>query len=219
VPLHVAGGLPEVACTVYSNVVMVAGLRPGETLLVHGGASGIGTMAIQLAKAVGAVVACTAGSEAKLQRCRQLGADITINYNAEDFAGKVKADVILDIIGAKYLSRNIKALSPGGRLVIIGMQGGSRAEIDLGVLLQKRATVYATTLRARPVGEKEKVVSAVREHVWPLLGQGRIVPIIDCELPMTEAARAHRLLDESQHTGKILLRTPDGRTAPAYMED
>ena len=219
VPLHVAGGLPEVACTVYSNVFMVAGLQPGETLLVHGGGSGIGTMAIQLAKAFGAVVACTAGSEAKLQRCRQLGADITINYNAEDFAEKVQADVILDIIGAKYLSRNIKALNRGGRLVIIGMQGGSRAEIDLGVLLQKRATVYATTLRARPVGEKEKVVSAVREHVWPLLGEGRIVPVIDCELPMTGAAQAHRLLDVSQHTGKILLRTPDGRTAPPHVED
>jgi putative PIG3 family NAD(P)H quinone oxidoreductase len=219
VPPHVAGGLPEVACTVYSNVFMTAGLRPGETLLVHGGGSGIGTMAIQLAKAFGAVVACTAGSEAKLRRCRQLGADITINYNAEDFTEKVKADVILDIIGAKYLAMNIKALSPGGRLVIIGMQGGSRAEVDLGVLMQRRASVYATTLRARPVNEKEKVVSGVREHVWPLLGDGRIVPVIDCELPMTEAAQAHRLMGASQHTGKILLRTPGRRTAPAHVED
>jgi NADPH:quinone reductase-like Zn-dependent oxidoreductase len=150
---------------------------------------------------------------------RHLGADITIDYKAEDFEEKVKADVILDIIGAKYLSRNIKALKPNGRLVIIGMQGGSRAEIDLGVLLQKRAAVHATTLRARPVDEKEKVVSGVREHVWPLLGDGRIVPVIDCELPMTEAAQAHRLMDGSQHTGKILLRTPGGRTAPAPVED
>jgi putative PIG3 family NAD(P)H quinone oxidoreductase len=219
VPVHAAGGLPEVACTVYSNVFMTAGLRPGETLLVHGGASGIGTMAIQLAKAFGARVACTAGSEEKLQRCRELGADITINYNAEDFAEKVKPDVILDIIGAKYLSRNIKALNPNGRLVIIGMQGGSRAEIDLGVLLQKRAAVYATTLRARPASEKAEVVSAVREHVWPLIGEGRVVPVIDCEFPMPEAARAHRLMDTSQHTGKILLRSPGGPTARAHVED
>ena len=149
------------ACTVHSNVVTLAGLAAGETLLVHGGTSGIGTMAIQLGRALGARVACTAGTAAKLDRCRELGADLAICYASEDFVaaladftGGLGADVILDIIGASYLQRNVTALAPGGRLMVIGLQGGTRAELDLNALLRKRASVHATSLRARPVPEK-----------------------------------------------------------------
>ena len=155
----------------------------GETLLVHGGSSGIGTMAIQLGKAFGARVACTAGSARKLARCRELGADIAINYREEDFVAALHAatdgagaDVILDLMGASYLARNLAAVATDGRLVIIGRQGGSRAELDLGVLQGKRASVHATTLRARPAGQKAAVVAAVRDHVWPLIGAGKVQP-------------------------------------------
>jgi putative PIG3 family NAD(P)H quinone oxidoreductase len=207
-----AAAFPETACTVYANVFQLAGLASGETLLVHGGSGGIGTMAIQLAKAFGARVACTAGSPEKLARCRELGADLAINYRAEDFVEAVKeatggagADVILDIMGASYLARNLAALATNGRLVVIGRQGGSRAELDLGVLQAKRASLHATTLRARPAREKAAVVTAVREHVWPLIDAGKVAPVVDRELPMSQAAQAHRVMDASDHVGKILL--------------
>ncbi len=207
-----AAAFPETACTVYANVFQLAGLTSGETLLVHGGSSGIGTMAIQLGKAFGARVACTAGSAEKLARCRELGADVAINYRDEDFVaalldatGGAGADVILDIMGASYLARNLAALATGGRLVIIGRQGGSRAEIDLGVLQGKQASVHATTLRARPANEKAAVVAAVHDHVWPLIDAGKVAAVIDRKLPMSQAAQAHRALAASEHIGKILL--------------
>ncbi len=207
-----AAALPEAACTVYSNVFQVGGLTPGETLLVHGGASGIGTVAIQLARANGARVICTAGTAEKLARCRALGADVAISYRNEDFVEVVRdvtggsgADLILDIMGASYLARNLLALATGGRLVIIGRQGGNRAELDLGVLQGKRASIHATTLRARPVGEKAAIVSAVRENVWPLVSAGKLVPVIDQTLPMSSAAAAHRVLEAGDHIGKVLL--------------
>jgi putative PIG3 family NAD(P)H quinone oxidoreductase len=212
VDMTAAAAFPETACTVYANVFQLARLTAGQTLLVHGGSSGIGTMAIQLGKAFGARVACTAGSPEKLTRCRELGANVAINYRDEDFVaalldatGGAGADVILDIMGASYLARNLAALAAGGRLVIIGRQGGSRAEIDLGVLQGKRASVYATTLRARPAPEKAAVVAAVRDHVWPLIDAGKIAAVIDRELPMSQAAQAHRAMASSEHIGKILL--------------
>ncbi|NML52376.1 NAD(P)H-quinone oxidoreductase [Streptomyces sp. R302] len=215
VDLATAAALPEVACTVWSNVFMIAHLRPGETLLVHGGASGIGTMAIQLAKAVGAKVAVTAGSPEKLARCAELGADVLIDYRAQDFVeelhkatGGAGADVILDIMGAKYLDRNIQALAVNGRLVIIGLQGGVKGELNLGALLAKRAAVMATTLRARPLQEKAAIVAAVREHVWPLVEGGTVRPVVDRTLPMPEAAEAHRVLESGAHVGKVLLLAP-----------
>jgi len=208
VDLVTAAALPEVACTVWSNVFQACHLRPGETLLVHGGSSGIGTMAIQLGKAIGARVAVTAGSAAKLDACRALGADVLINYREQDFVevlGDGGADVILDVIGAKYLDRNIDALAVNGRLVVIGMQGGVKAELNLGKLMAKRAAVLSTSLRARPLHEKAAIVAAVREHVWPLLENDRIHPVIDRVLPLAEAAEAHRLMESSTHIGKILL--------------
>ncbi len=215
IDLRQAAALPEVVCTVWSNVFMVAHLRPGETLLVHGGSSGIGTMAIQLAKAVGAKVAVTAGTAQKLERCAELGADILINYREQDFVAEVKkatdgagADVILDNMGAKYLDRNVQALAVNGRLAIIGMQGGVKGELNIGALLSKRAAISATSLRARPLGEKAAIVAAVREHVWPLLDAGHVRPVIDRELPMNEASAAHRLVEESGHVGKVLLVAP-----------
>ena len=212
VSLTHAGGLPETVCTVYSNVFLIARLHAGETLLVHGGASGIGTTAIQLAKNFGATVAVTAGSEDKLKTCRELGADITINHRDEDFAEKIKdatggrgADVILDIIGAKYLARNIDALAADGRIACIGMQGGTKAELELSKLMVKRATLSCTTLRARPPDQKAAIVAAVREHVWPLVEAGKVRPVIYRELPFAEAPEAHRIMADSTHTGKILL--------------
>jgi putative PIG3 family NAD(P)H quinone oxidoreductase len=208
-----AAALPEAACTVHSNVVTLGGLAPGEMFLVHGGASGIGTMAIQLCRALGARVACTASTTAKLDRCRELGADLAISYVTEDFVAAVSnftggagADVILDIIGASYLQRNVTALATGGRLMVIGLQGGTRAEIDLNALLRKRARVHATTLRGRPVPEKTAIVSAVREQVWPLVESGQVRPVIETVLPLAEADQAHRLMEAGSHVGKILLR-------------
>ncbi|GAA2299157.1 NAD(P)H-quinone oxidoreductase [Nonomuraea roseoviolacea subsp. roseoviolacea] len=205
VPLADAAALPEVACTVWSNVFMLARLRKGETLLVHGGASGIGTFAVQLAKALGSQVVTTAGSEAKLRRLRELGADETVNYREQDFSELVRADVVLDIIGGSYLAGNLKALNPGGRLVIIALQGGARAEIDLGVLLTKRLSVHGTTLRARPVEEKGVIVRSVADSVWPLVGAGAVRPVVHARVPMSDAAEAHRMLDSGEHIGKILL--------------
>jgi putative PIG3 family NAD(P)H quinone oxidoreductase len=207
-----AAALPEVVSTVWSNVFMLAGLRPGETLLIHGGTSGIGTMAIQLAKAVGARVFVTVGSPEKAEAARALGADLAINYKEEDFVAAVReatdgrgVDVILDNMGAKYLPRNIDALAPNGRLVVIGLQGGSRGELDLAKLMAKRAAVLATTLRGRPADEKAAIVSSVREHVWPLIESGQVKPVVDRVLPMSEAAEAHRVVQDSKHIGKVLL--------------
>ncbi|MEU6862557.1 NAD(P)H-quinone oxidoreductase [Streptomyces sp. NPDC046876] len=212
VDLVTAAALPEAACTVWSNLFMVAHVRPGETVLVHGGSSGIGTMAIQLAKAVGATVAVTAGGPEKLARCKELGADVLIDYREQDFVAELKAatggagaDVVLDIIGAKYLARNVDALAVNGRLVVIGMQGGVKAELNLATLLTKRAAIAATTLRARPLQEKAAIVAAVREHVWPLVEAGRVKPVVHTVLPMQEAAEAHRVVEASTHVGKVLL--------------
>lgn len=210
-----AAALPEVACTVWSNVFMTGHLRPGEVVLFHGGSSGIGTMGIQLAREVGATVAVTASSTAKLEACRTLGAEILIDYTTGDFVTEIKeatggrgADVILDLIGAKYLDRNIKALATAGRLVIIGMQGGTKAELNIGALLAKRGAVIATSLRARPDEEKAAIVAAVREHVWPLVEAGRVVPMIHETVPLAEAGRAHQILEEGRHIGKVVLTVP-----------
>jgi putative PIG3 family NAD(P)H quinone oxidoreductase len=209
VDLVTAAGLPEVVCTVWSNVFQVCHLRPGETLLVHGGSSGIGTMAVQLGKAIGAKVAVTAGSAAKLEACRELGADVLINYREQDFVEEVAqlggADVILDVIGAKYLDRNLDALAVNGRLVIIGMQGGVKAELDIAKLMSRRAAVAATSLRARPLEEKAAVVASVREHVWPLIESGVVKPVVDRVFPLEDVAEAHRLLESSTHVGKLVL--------------
>ncbi|GAA1388560.1 NAD(P)H-quinone oxidoreductase [Kitasatospora putterlickiae] len=208
-----AAALPEVVCTVWSNVFLTAHLRPGETVLVHGGASGIGTMAIQLAKAVGARVAVTAGGPEKLARCAELGADVLIDYREQDFVevlreatGGAGADVILDIMGARYLGRNVDALAVNGRLVIIGLQGGVNGELNLNTLLRKRGAVIATNLRGRPLAEKAAIVAAVREHVWPLVASGVVKPVVDRVLPLTEAAEAHRVLEAGAQVGKVVLR-------------
>lgn len=211
VDLVTAASLPEVACTVWSNVFMVAGLRAQETFLVHGGAGGIGTMAIQLAAAYGARVAATAGSPEKLRTCRELGAELAIDYREQDFVAEVKAlggaDVILDNMGAKYLGRNVDALATEGRLVVIGMQGGTKGELDLGRLLAKRGAVIATSLRSRPAEDKAAICAAVVEHVWPLVADGRVRPMIHASYPLAQAARAHTVLEESSHVGKVLLTT------------
>ncbi|MFC4005049.1 NAD(P)H-quinone oxidoreductase [Prauserella oleivorans] len=210
VELISAAGLPEVACTVWSNVVQLAGLSEGDVLLVHGGAGGIGTHAIQVGKALGATVAVTAGSAERLDRCRQLGADITINYREQDFVEELKkhtagADVILDNMGAKYLGRNVDALADGGHLVVIGMQGGVKGELNIGKLLRKRGTVSATALRSRPVEQKGAIVADVRERLWPLVAEGTVQPVIDQVLPLADAAEAHRALEEGGVFGKVLL--------------
>jgi putative PIG3 family NAD(P)H quinone oxidoreductase len=209
-----AAALPEVACTVWSNVFMVAGLVPDETLLVHGGAGGIGTFAIQLASALGARVITTAGSAAKLETCTALGADVAINYRESDFVAAVKdatdghgADVILDNMGAAYLGRNIDVLATEGRLVIIGMQGGTKGELDIGKLLRKRGAVIATALRSRPTGEKAAICRAVVEHVWPLVADGLVKPVVHTSLPLAEASAAHALMEAGDNVGKILLTT------------
>jgi putative PIG3 family NAD(P)H quinone oxidoreductase len=209
VDLVEAAALPEVACTVWSNLVMVGGLRAGETVLVHGGGSGIGTFAVQFARALGARVAVTAGSREKLERCRELGAEILINYKEEDFTERMReaggADLVLDIMGGSYLDANLRSLATNGRLVIIALMGGRRAEADLGRMLAKRLSVHATTLRSRPLEEKAAIVSGVLEQVWPLVEQGVVRPVVDRSVPMRNAAEAHRVMETSAHTGKILL--------------
>ncbi len=214
IDLITAAALPEVACTVWSNVFMVAGLQSGDRFLVHGGAGGIGTMAIQLAHALGATVFTTAGSSDKLALCRDLGADVAISYRDEDFVEVVKretdghgADVVLDNMGAKYLGRNVDVLATEGRLVVIGMQGGIKAELNLGTLLRKRGAVIATSLRARPVEGKAAICAAVAEHVWPLVADGSVRPIVHTTMPLAEAGAAHALLESGDVSGKILLTT------------
>ena len=215
VSLHDAAALPEVACTVWSNLVMTANLTPGEVLLIHGGASGIGTHAIQVARALGNRIAVTAGSRAKLDLSAELGADILISYRDEDFVEQVRGatdgigvDVILDIMGAAYLDRNLDALAPDGRLVIIGMQGGVNAELNIGKLVGKRLHVIGTALRGRPVGGahgKSVIVDAVVASVWPMIGDGRVRPVIGARYPIERAADAHRALAGGDTYGKVLL--------------
>jgi putative PIG3 family NAD(P)H quinone oxidoreductase len=214
VDLESAAGLPEVVATVWSNVFMLAGLREGETLLVHGGGGGIGTMAIQLGKAFGARVAVTAGSAEKLTRCAELGADIGIDYRQQDFVEELRAatdghgaDVILDIIGGAYLDRNVEALATSGRLVVIGTQRGAAGELSLSRLQDKRGAVLATRLRPRPPGEKAAIIDSVEEHVWPLIEAGKVRPVVHRVYALDDVREAHRTLEASTHVGKVLLRT------------
>jgi putative PIG3 family NAD(P)H quinone oxidoreductase len=214
VSLADAAALPEVACTVWSTVFQTARLRAGETFLVHGGGSGIGTFALQLARARGVVPYCTARA-AKHDAVLALGAERAFDYTAEDFVPALAtatdghgADVILDSIGGKYLDRNLDALARNGRLVIIGLQGGRRAELDLAKLLAKCGSIASAGLRGRPAVEKSAIVAAVRQHVWPLVAAGRVRPVIDRRLPMTDAAEAHRIMERGDHVGKILLVRP-----------
>ena len=214
-----AAGLPEVACTVWSNLAMTANLKAGEFVLVHGGASGIGTHAIQVAHALGARVAATAGSRAKLDLCGDLGADIVISHRDDDFVEQVRAatdsrgaDVILDIMGAAYLDRNLQALAVDGRLVIIGMQGGVKAELNIGTLISKRLQVIGTALRARPVEGphgKSDIVDATVKSVWPLIAAGAVRPVIGARFPIQQAAEAHQMLASGETFGKILLSVSD----------
>ena len=205
-----AAALPEVACTVWSNVFMRADLQPGEVLLVHGGGSGIGTMAVQLATRHGSRVFATVGSPGKAERVRALGAERAVLYRDEDFVEVLRevggADVILDVIGAKYLSRNVQALADGGRLVVIGLQGGAKAELDLGALLAKRGSVHATALRSRPAAQKAAIVQAVLANVWPAVEAGDVRPIVDRVLPLDQAPEAHRVMEASEHVGKVVLQ-------------
>ena len=215
VDLVTAASLPEVAATVYSNLVMTAQLQAGETVLIHGATGGIGTMAIQLAKALGAHVATTAGTAEKVGTAKAfLGADIAINYAEESFPESLRAqnggngaDVILDVVGAKYLGQNVDALADYGRLVVIGLQGGTKAELDLNMLLRKRAAIIATSLRPRPVEEKTVIMNAVRDAVWPLVADGRIRPLVAKTFPLDHAQAAHRYFDSGEHVGKVLLVT------------
>jgi putative PIG3 family NAD(P)H quinone oxidoreductase len=206
-----AASLPEIACTVWSNVVMATDLQPGETLLVHGGAGGVGTHAIQVGKALGAMVAVTAGSDERLARCAELGADILVNYREQDFVKEVRAategrgaDVVLDNMGAAYLARNLDVLARHGRLVIIGMQGGVTGELNIGQLLSKCAGVAATNLRYRPVEEKATIIADVALHLWPLIESGEVRPVVSETFPMRRAADAHRAM-EAGPFGKVVL--------------
>jgi putative PIG3 family NAD(P)H quinone oxidoreductase len=206
-----AAALPEVAATVWSNVFMIAALQPRELLLVHGGAGGIGTFAIQLGKALGASVACTVGSAEKAAACRELGADLAINYREQDFVAEVRrfrasgANVILDNMGAAYLDRNVEVLADEGRLVVIGLQGGAKGEINLRTLLAKRGAVVATALRSRPDAEKAAIMASVKENVWPLVADKTVRPVIFTTVALDDVRRAHELVEESGHIGKVLL--------------
>ncbi|TLF77443.1 NAD(P)H-quinone oxidoreductase [Nocardia cyriacigeorgica] len=213
VSVTAAAALPEAAATVWSNVVMAGGLRAGQTLLIHGGGSGIGTHAIQVGKALGARVAVTAGSQFKLDRCRELGADTLINYRDQDFVSVVTAeyggaDVILDIMGAGYLARNVDTLAEDGDLTIIGLQDGAVAEVNLAVLLGKRGSIHVTNLRRRPEqghGSKADIIADLRTNLWPRIAEGVVRPVVSAEIPIAEVAGAHPLLDSAQTVGKVLL--------------
>ncbi|MFJ6003539.1 NAD(P)H-quinone oxidoreductase [Arthrobacter sp. NPDC092385] len=212
VDLVQAAGLPETAATVWSNLVLQAGLGRGDDVLIHGASGGIGVMAVQVSLALGAVPHVTAGSAAKLDVARSLGVRTLIDYREQDFVQELLtatdgrgADVILDVVGAAYLARNVESLAPGGRLVVIGLQGGARAELDLAALMRKRASVAGTTLRARPVAEKAAIMAAVRDNVWPLVASGAVRPFVDRTFPLAQVAEAHTYFDSGEHTGKILL--------------
>jgi putative PIG3 family NAD(P)H quinone oxidoreductase len=218
VDLVTAAALPEVTCTVWSNLVMAAGLSAGEWLLVHGGASGIGTCAVQVARALGVRCVTTVGTAEKAEAVRALGAEHVCNYREQDFVDVVGdvtdgrgVDVVLDVIGAKYLDRNLRCLAAGGRLVVIGLQGGTRAELDLNRLMRSRASILGSTLRARPVDEKGVIVDAVREHVWPLVETEQVRPVVHEVFDMRDAAAAHATMADSAHVGKLLLVPPAAR--------
>lgn len=207
-----AAALPETFFTVWSNVFDRAQLKSGEHFLVHGGSSGIGTAAIQLAKAFGATVYTTAGSDGKCRACLDLGADVAINYKQQDFVTECKAasrdhgmDVILDMVAGDYMPRNIEAAAPDGRIVIIAVLGGAKAEIDFSQIMRKRLVITGSTLRNRSVEFKADIAGKLKRQVWPLLEAGRIKPVIYKTLPLAEAAAAHRLMESSRHTGKIML--------------
>ncbi|MET8816327.1 NAD(P)H-quinone oxidoreductase [Streptomyces sp. NPDC004549] len=200
-----AAGLPEAVATVWSNIVMTAGLKKGETFLIHGGAGGVGTMAIQIAKALGARVVTTVGGPGKAARARELGADVTIDYRAQDFTEHGPYDVVLDVVGGSYLERNVRSLAPDGRLVVIGLQDGLEANLNLAELVFKRASVHGTTLRTRSKEQKAEIVAEVRDQVWPMIESGAVQLVVDRRLPMSQAAEAHRLMEEGGHIGKILL--------------
>ena len=204
-----AAALPEVTCTVWSNVFQLAALQPGERLLVHGGTSGIGTCAIQLAARHGAHVTVTVGSPEKAARARELGAARAVRYKEEDFVEAGPYDVILDNMGAKYLERNVTALATNGRLVVIGMQGGVKGELNLSMLMAKRAAVHATSLRARPAAEKAAIVGAVLAAVWPAVESGEVRPVIDRVLPLDKVSEAHRVVESSTHVGKVVLQVAE----------
>jgi putative PIG3 family NAD(P)H quinone oxidoreductase len=204
-----AAALPETVLTVWANVFDTAALAPHETLLVHGGASGIGTTAIQMARAHGARVAVTAGSPEKLDLCRRLGADIVIDHRSQDFAAVLEADggadVILDMVGGDYVARNIAVLKPGGRMVSIAFLRGSRVEIDLMRVMLRRLTLTGSTLRARPVAEKARLAGSVHATVWPWIEAGRLRPVIDAAFPLADAEAAHRRMQAGANAGKIVL--------------
>lgn len=209
-----AAGLPEAACTVYSNIGMLAGLRPGQTLLVHGGTGGMGSHAVLWAKALGARVIATSGGERKVRASRELGADLVIDHRDEDFVERALAftdgvgvDVVLDVVGPSYLHRNLEVLAPNGHLAIIAAGAGADATLPIGQLMRKRATVSGTTLRARPAAEKAEIVAAVRRDVWPFVEDGRVRPVIDAVVPIADAAEAHRRLASGDVIGKLLLAT------------
>jgi len=214
VDLISAAALPEAVATVWSNIFMGAHLKDGETILVHGGASGIGTMAIQLAVAHGARALCTVGSTDKMDFCTRLGADVAINYKEAEWASVVKeatnqagADVILDIMGAKYLQDNVKSLAFDGRLVVIGMQGGTKGEVDLGRLMSRRGSITGAGLRARSVEDKGRILAEVVGHVWPLFAAKKVRPIVYRTFPLEAVAKAHETLEQSTQIGKVLLTT------------
>jgi putative PIG3 family NAD(P)H quinone oxidoreductase len=207
-----AAALPEVAATVYSNLFLEAGLAAGDTVLIHGGAGGIGTMATQLVAAAGAHPIVTAGSPEKLEYCRGFGAEAGIDYRTEDFVDRIReltagqgADIVLDVIGAKYLERNVRALAVGGRLVVIGLQGGAKAELDLGLLMSRRARIIGTTLRSRPAAEKARIVAGTVERVWPLVDSGAVRVAVERTFPLEQVAQAHVFFDSGEHRGKLLL--------------
>ncbi|XP_022848073.1 quinone oxidoreductase PIG3-like [Olea europaea var. sylvestris] len=215
VSLQDAASFPEVACTVWSTIFMMSHLSKGETLLIHGGSSGIGTFTIQLATYHGVKVFVTAGSEEKLAACKDLGAAVCINYKTEDFVARVKdetggkgVDVILDNIGGSYLQRNIDSLNFDGRLFIIGFMGGVKTEVNLAGLLARRLTVQSAGLRNRSRDNKALIVSEVEKNVWPAIASGKIKPVVYKCFPLAEAAEAHRLMESSNHIGKILLLAP-----------
>jgi NADPH2:quinone reductase len=217
-----AGAIPETFFTVWTNVFERGRLAPGEILLVHGGASGIGTTAIQLARTSGAIVFATAGSDDKCAACQSLGASVAINYRKQDFVDVVRAetsaagvDMILDIVGADYFSRNIDCLAMNGRLVQIGLISGPKAEVNLTSVLQRRLTITGSTLRARSVAEKGALAREVETHVWPLLAGGRVAPVIDRVFPLIQAADAHRRLESGDHVGKIVLAVAGPSASPA----
>lgn len=212
-PLEEAAGVPEVFLTAYLNLFELGGLGPGGAALVHGGGSGVGTAAIQLCKAAGARVFVTAGSDAKCERCRELGADLAVNYRSDSFAARVHeatdgrgVDVVLDSIGASYLADNLKSLAIGGRLVLIGLMGGAKAEVSLAALLARRLSVIGSTLRARPASEKAAIVAGFQRRFGADLEAGRIRPVIDRIVPLEAVADAHRAMKASEHFGKIVLR-------------